>query len=152
MSKARLVIFGLAFATFSASTHAYQLIVESRHLKRAAELGILTSSSYALLQLVFILSFVVLAVGLLMRNLPGLITSVLGIVGVLLGYAYWYSYSYRWLIRLKKDPFYAERPEFVPPHSFGLVGAHWWDAIILGLSVALFILILTMLFRPRPTR
>src|SRR5205807_473497 len=44
-----------------------------------------------------------------------------------------------------------EHPEFVPPHSFGLVGAHWWDVVILGLSVALLILILAKLLRPRRT-
>lgn len=152
MSKARLVIFGVAFATLSASTHVYQLIMESRHLERAAELGILTSSSYALLQLLFVLSFVACAVGLLMRNLPGLITSILGLVGVLLGYTYWYSYSFRWLTRLKKDPFYTEHPEFVPSHSFGLVGAHWWDVAILALAAALLILTFTKLIRLRQTK
>jgi len=152
MSKMRLVIFGLAFAALSASTHLYQLIIESWHLERAAKLGILTSSSFALLQMAFILSFIAFAVGLLMRTLVGRITSILGLIGVLLAYTYWYSYSYRWLMRLQKDPFYMERPEFVPPHSFGLVGAHWWDAIIMVLSVALLILILTGLLKLRRSR
>lgn len=152
MSKTRLAIFGAAFFALSAGTHVYQLMVEWKHLERAVELGILTSSSYALLQFLFILCFVVCVVGLLLRNVPGLITTILGLLGVLIGYAYWYSYSTRWLLGLKKDPFYAQYPGLVPPHSFGLVDAHWWDVVILGLSVALLILILTILFKPRRIR
>lgn len=117
MSKVRLAIFGAVLVALSAGAHAYQLIVEWRHLEGAAELGILTSSSYALLQFLFVLSFVVCGVGLLMRNLRGLMTTILGLLGVLIGYTYWYSYSFRWLVRLEKDPFYTEHPEFVPPHS-----------------------------------
>ena len=152
MSKARMAIFGAGLAALAASTHAYQLFLEWHHLKSAGELGILTSSSFALLQFLFVLSFAACLVGLLLRNFPGLITTLLGLVGVMVGYAYWYSYSTRWLERLDKDSFYSEHPEFLPRHSFGLVGAHWWDVALLGFSVVLLISILTVLFRPRTTR
>lgn len=151
-TEAKLTVVGVIFAVFAASAHVYQFAIEWKFLGRAMEVGILTSSSFALLQVFFILSFLACAIGLLMRNLPGIIISILGLVGVLLGYTYWYSYSSRWLTGLKKDVFYTEHLEFVPAQSFGLVGAHWWDVAILALAAALLILTFTKLIRLRQTK
>jgi len=144
-------MFGVALAVLAGGTHVYDLIREWQHLEHAGELGILTSSSFALLQILFILSFAVSVVGLLVRKRIGLIMALVGLAGVLAGYAYWYSYSSRWLERLNKDPFYSVNPAYVPRHSFGLVGAHWWDVAILAFSLVLLISILTVLLRPRTT-
>jgi len=149
--EAKVTIAGLVFAVLAATAHGYQLIIEWRFLGRATELGILTSSSFALLQLFFVLSFLTYAVGLLMHNLPRLIISILGLSGALFGYIYWFSYSSRWLKGIRTDMFYAEHPEFVPPHLLGLIGARWWDIVILTLTAVLLILALRALMRSRRT-
>lgn len=146
-SDAILTVNGVTFAALAGSSHVYQFILEWQALGRATELGILTSSSFALLQILFLFCFVAFCIGLRIRGILGLVISTLSLLGVFLGYAYWYSYSHRWLMGLRKDPFYTEHPEFVPPNLFGFVGAHWWDFVILVMTTALLILVVARLVR-----
>lgn len=148
LHRARLSRFGMVFVALAASAHIIELVIESRHLERSAELELLTSSSFALLQIVFILSFVTFAIGLLIRSFPGLLISILGLVGVVLSYAYWSSHSSRWLFALKRDAFYAEHPDFLPPNFLGLVRATWWDVPILVISILILCWMVKCLFRP----
>ncbi len=92
---------------------------------------ILTSSSFALLQLFFVLVFAVCLVGLLIRKVPGLILSFLGLLGALAGYTYWYSFSSRAMRALEDDVYLKKHPDLFPQHMAGLVGAGWWDIAIL---------------------
>src|SRR6202171_6129789 len=84
---------GVAFAAVGASTHVHQLVTEWRFLGRAAALGILTSSSFALLQIFFLLCFLAFVVGLLMRTGWGVLASIFGLTGVLLGYFAWFRFT-----------------------------------------------------------
>jgi hypothetical protein len=149
VNTARLYRFGAVLAVLAAGTHVYPLIKEWQHLDRAAALGILTSSSYALLQLGLVLGFLAAAVGLLLRNVPGFVLSIVSLLGVLLCYGYWFSYSDRWLAALSKDPVLQQHPEYIPSHSFGLIGGHWWDLVVLGLTITLLLVVLWTLIRRR---
>jgi hypothetical protein len=130
------------FATLAAGAQVYPLLREWQHLERASQLGILVSSSYAILRVFLILCFIVCATGLLLNNVAGLLTSVLSQFGVLAGYLYWFSYSSRRLSAFEGDPVLSQHPDFMPPHLLGLVGAHWWDfLIVLGTIIVILILV-----------
>jgi len=134
----KLMICGGVFFAIGAAIHAYRFVIEWRFLGRALHARILTSSSFALLELFFIVVFVACLVGLLIRRLPGRFLSILGLVGVLAGYAYWYSYSTRALRALEDDVYLKHHPDLMPRHFMGLVGAGWWDiAILLAVVVVL---------------
>ena len=134
--KKGLLISGLVSAAVGTGVHVYRFIVEFRRLGRAAELGILTSSSFALLQLILILSFACLGFGLLMSQKQiGRTAVVIGLLGVLFGYAGWYWYSSQILSRYLTDSFFAQYPQFIPSQTFGLLGAYWWDPMILIVTV-----------------
>jgi hypothetical protein len=131
--------FGVAVVfAIAAGLHIYQFAIEWVFLGRAGRLGILTSSFVAVLQLFFVLAFLICLVGLLINRLPGLFLSILGLVGVLAGYAYWFSYSSRALRALKEDVHLQKHPDLMPRHFMGLVGAGWWDiAILIAVLVVL---------------
>lgn len=42
----------------------------------------------------------------------------------------------------------AAHPEFGPTHMLGLVGAHWWDFVVLGACLSLFLWELTLFRKP----
>lgn len=128
--NAKVIGFSGFFA-MAASLHVYQFAIEWVFLGRAGRLGILTSSFVAVLQLFFVLVFLICLVGLLINRLPGLFLSILGLVGVLAGYAYWFSYSSRALRALEEDVHLQKHPDLIPRHFMGLVGAGWWDIAIL---------------------
>ena len=137
--RSRLVIFGVTVALLGITVRAYQFVLEWRFLARNANFPILASSSFALLQIAFILCFVVCATGLLIRNRGGLILSTFGLLGLFVCHIAWHAYTNRSLRVFENEPFYALHPEYIPPHLFGLVGAKWWDIVILFCSVILFI-------------
>lgn len=128
--KTFVVACGVVVVAFGIGIHLYRFSSEWRHLQRATELGILVSSSFALLQLVLVVAFALLGLGVSLgpRRL-GRVTAIAGILGVLLGYCYWYSYSSIALRRFT-DPTFAQHPELIPSHTFGLIGGYWWDVAI----------------------
>jgi hypothetical protein len=134
---AKAIGFSVFFA-IAASLHVYQFAIEWRFLGRAARAAVFTSSYFALLQIFFILVFVTCAVGLLIRGVPGLLLSIISLLGVLLGHASWYSYSTRALRAMEEDVHIQKHPDLMPRHLMGLVGAGWWDiAILLVVVIAL---------------
>jgi hypothetical protein len=51
-------------------------------------------------------------------------------------YALWYGFSYRTLHANGDDTsFYQSHPEYMPPSTLGLLGARWWDFLVLFLTV-----------------
>lgn len=147
--KSKLVIFGVIIAIFGVIAHAYQYAIEWQSLQPAAGIYILTSPFFALLQLFLAFSFLACGIGLLLhigRKRAGLIVSILGIVGVLLGHIEWYVFTRHSLPNLERELLRAQSPEMIPPHPFGLIGARWWDAAILLCSAILLIWELKVLF------
>src|SRR6266496_6457648 len=147
MSERCVTNFCVVFFLTAATLHARQLLIEWRFLNRAMESGFLTSAFFAELQLFFILSFLVGAVGLLIRWRFRLIISLLGLGGVFLGYVGWRLYTIRQLKVVSQDPFFTVHPEYFPPHSFGLVGARWWDFAVFYCCLILFIWDVTSLLK-----
>lgn len=148
-SERRVAHLSALFFLIGATLHARQLLIEWRFLSRAVESGFLTSPFFAELQLFFIASFLLGAVGFLIRWRFRRIFSVLGLLAIVLGYVGWHLYSRRQLNVVSQDYFFMIHPEFVPRHTFGLVGARWWDFAIFGCCVVLFIWQVTLLLRDR---
>lgn len=137
-TKSRLVIFGVTMALLGASAHAYQLAIEWQRVFNA-ELIALASPFYQRLQVFLVLSFLMVAIGLLMRKKIGLLVSIFGLIGVLVGHIGWYAYTDHLLRVYKAEPFYTQHPQHLPSHLIGLGGARWWDIAILLSSVLLLI-------------
>jgi hypothetical protein len=135
--RKKVVLFGLAVITGGLILQAYQLVVELRIMRDARffEADVFP----ARLRTILLLSLLVAAAGLAIGRRWGFVTSSLGLVGALLGYIYWFYDSHRSFQILAQEPFYTNHPEFVPPNSFGLIGARWWEMVLLMLFVALLI-------------
>jgi hypothetical protein len=140
--KSRLVVFGVITALLGAIAHAYQFALEWQALQPAAGISILISPFFALLQMFMVTSFLISAIGLLtqiVRRRIGLGVSIIGFICVLLGHIEWYLYTKDALPGLERDLLRAQRPDMIPPHPLGLIGAKWWDIAILLCSVILLI-------------
>jgi hypothetical protein len=151
--KSRLVIFGVVIALLGAIAHAYQLAIEWQALQPdpqpVAAIYILTSPFFALLQMFLVFSFLGCGMGLLLhivRKRTGLIVSIFGVIGVLLGHIEWYAFTRQSLPGLENELLQAHRPDMIPPHPFGLIGARWWDIAILLCSTILLIWEVKVLF------
>ncbi|HBB87927.1 MAG TPA: hypothetical protein DC047_09955 [Blastocatellia bacterium] len=135
----------IIFFIVAATLHIRQLLIEWRFLRRATESGFLTSPFFAELRVFFIASFLLCAIGLLIKRRFGLVLSVFGLAAVLLGYLGWRLYSARQLRVASQDYFFTQHPEFVPSHASGLIGARWWDLLTLGCCFVLLIWEVTLL-------
>jgi hypothetical protein len=143
----RILNIALVLLLTGATVHVRQLLIEWRFLSGAAKLGVLTSPFFAELQVYFIVAFLVSSAGLLTHRRVGVVISVLGLVAVFLGYLAWRVFTIRQLGLTTDDPYFSAHPEFVPAHTLGLVGAHWWDFVILAGCLTLFVWQLTLLRR-----
>lgn len=144
-SKRRIVNFAQIFLLIGATLHVRQLLIEWRFLNGATKLGVLTSPFFAELQAFFIVAFLVSLGGLLIRRRVGLMISVVGLVAVFLSYIVWRGFTIRQLRLTTDDPFFTAHPEFVPRHTLGLAGAHWWDFVVFGGCLFLFVWALSVL-------
>ena len=136
-TKKNLVLFGLLVVGAGVILHAYQLVIEWRIIEQTRPF--LTHLFPARLQVFLLLSLLLTAAGLAIGTRWALGCSILGLLGVLLGHIRWWHYSRRYLQLFAENPFYADHPEFIPPNSFGLIGATWWDIVLLVLFVTLLI-------------
>ena len=153
--KSRLVIVGVIIALLGAIAHAYQFAIEWRALQPVAGISILISPFFTLLQMFMVASFLVSAIGLLTqmaRMRIGLVVSIIGLLCVLLGHIEWYVYTKHTLPDLERELLRAQRPDMIPPHPFGLIGARWWDIAILFCSAILLVWEVKALFAPNRTR
>ena len=131
------VLVGLGIVALGAARHFYQLVVEQRAIERAVPF--LTNTFLLWLQVVLVLCLILTALGLAARSRVGLSCSILGLLGVLVAHVGWYDYSSRTLKVFTDDPIFLEHPEIIPPNSFGLIGARWWDLVLLILLVSLLV-------------
>lgn len=148
--KTNSILIGLAIIALGAALHVYQLVLEARALESASPF--LTNTFFAWLQIVLLFALLLAAAGLVMRTRGGLVCSVMGLIGVLLGYLWWFGFSYRNLHLFDDDPIYTQHPELVPPSSFGLIGARWWDLVLLILFIGLLVWEIKMLVTRIKTR
>jgi hypothetical protein len=144
------VLFASGVIAVGAARHLYQLNLVLREIEQAAPF--LSVTFLAWLQILLLLSLLMVAAGLIVRRRMGLLCSIVGLVGVLLGYLGWFDYTHRYLQLLAQNPFYLEHPELVPPNSFRLIGGSWLDIVLLILFVALLVLEIKWLVRPAPKR
>jgi hypothetical protein len=135
--KKILVAFGLALLVSATAVHLWYLVLELRNIERVAPF--LAQTFLAWLQCFLIFSFLVAGTGLMIRTRAGLWCSLVGTVGILLCHLAWFNYSKKTLRSLMSDPFFLSHPELLPPNSFGLIGARWWDFVFLLMFVALLI-------------
>src|SRR2546430_8886417 len=143
--RKNVVLFGWPIVTLGVILHAYQLVVELRLIRDAPPFE--ADVFPARLQMFLLLSLLLAAAGLALGRRWGLVASSLGLLGVLLGYTYWFYDSHRSLHTLAQEPFYTKHPEFVPPNLFGLIGARWWDLVLLIMFLALLIWQISVLVR-----
>jgi hypothetical protein len=147
-----LLTVGIIAATVGLVTHLYRFITEWQHLQRATDLGILTSSSFALLELIFILSLIGCAFGLLVKRRSIRVSLLaIGLLGTCVASVYWYWFSSRKLAGIFKDSTFVQHPEFIPRNNFGLIGAYWWDAPILILNAIILIVFIFLSLRHLPS-
>jgi hypothetical protein len=144
----RIANLALVLLLIGATLHVRQLLIEWRFLSGAAKLGILMSPFFAELQVYFIVAFLVSSGGLLFHRRVGFVISVVGLVAVFLGHIAWRVFTIRQLRLTTDDPYFSAHPEFVPAHTLGLIGAHWWDFLILGGCLILFVWELNLLRKP----
>ncbi len=140
--RSRLLIFGVFVALFGAIARAQQFAIEWQALQPVAGIYIIISPFLALLHLFLILSFLVSGIGLLLhlvQKRTGLIISISGVIGVLLGHIEWYAFTRQSLPTFENGLFRAQRPDLSPPHLLGLIGARWWDIGILLCAAILLI-------------
>jgi hypothetical protein len=145
----RIANFALIFLLIGATLHVRQFLIEWRFLNGATRLGVLTSPFFAELQVFFIVAFLVGSAGLLIHRRLGFMISAAGLLAVFLGYVAWRVFTIRQLRLTTDDPFFSGHPEFGPTHMLGLVGAHWWDFVVLGGCLFLFLWELTLFRKPR---
>lgn len=130
--------FGLAVVGVATIIHAYQLVLESRIIGEARPFH--AELFPGRLHLFLLLALLVTAVGLaVIRTRAGLICSMLGLIGVFVAHLFWRSYSHTMLYWVNQDGLYERHPDLRPPSLLGLVGAHWWDFVLLALFVVLFL-------------
>jgi hypothetical protein len=148
--RKNLVLFGLAVVTVAAILHAYQLVLESRIIEEARPFH--AELFPGRLHLFLLLAFLIIAAGLLIGTRVGLVCSLLGLICVFVGHFGWLSYSYKVLHVVNQDGLYERHPDLRPPSLFGLVGARWWDLVLLLLFVVLLAWEIKTLVRQDRTR
>jgi hypothetical protein len=132
------VLIGLGIVALGVARHFHQFVLEQRTLERAAPF--LTNTFLLWLHVVLVLCLMLTALGLAVRSRVGLSCSILGLLGVLVAHVGWYDYSRRTLKVFTDDPAFQKYPQLKPPSLFGLIGANWWDIVLLLLFLALLIL------------
>lgn len=123
--------FALGLAIISVIANTYAQIAE---FSRVSEFGTLTSSTIAYLYLVIETGLVVNLIGLYHRTATGLRVSIIALLSVVAGYAFWYIYSRQILESVLSNPAYQTHAEAVPDRIFGLMGATWLNLAVLIMS------------------
>jgi hypothetical protein len=88
------------------------------------------------LRIAITLGLFVSAAGLAFRRLYGVVASMLGIIWLVLVYGWWQRVSVTFLRNLEV-PDFSTLPEV--SHAAGLLGATWWDLLVLATAGILFI-------------
>lgn len=143
------MLIGSAVLTLAAFLAAYQLILEIRVLDDAKH----GHPFLGQLQILLLLSFLLAAGGLAMRNRKGLVCSLLGLIFVLTGYLAWFLDSHKRIQALRLDKAYEQsHPALIPPNIWGFVGARWWNIVFLALFIVLFVWEIKVLFKRAENR
>lgn len=134
----KVMRFGFAVVGVAAIIHGFQLASELRIAKQAHPFE--ADLFPVRLPLFLLFAFLLTAAGLAgIRTRSGLICSMSGLLGVFGIHLLWLSYSHTVLYWVNQDGLYERHPDLRPPSLFGLVGAHWWDFVLLALFVVLFV-------------
>lgn len=132
------MLFGLSVVAVAAILHTYQLVLEFRIMAEARPFH--AELFPGRLHLFLLLAFLVTAIGLtFIRTQAGVICSILGLVAVFVAHLFWRSYSHTMLYWVNQDGLYERHPDLRPESLWGLVGARWWDFVLLPLFVVLFV-------------
>jgi len=132
----RFIVFAVMVAVTGVTAYIYASVVEWQ--SQTGELIVLTSPFLPRLWIFLIISFLIAGTGLLLKRKGGVVISLLGLLGVLLGHLVWFFYTTSTIKFLEKEPQYIRHPELLPQHTWGLGGAEWWNiAILLGSIVLL---------------
>src|SRR5258705_4272862 len=130
--RKRLMLFGLPVVTVGVILQAYQMILELRIMKGTKPFD---PDLFPVNQRLFLLvCLLIIGVGLAIGRRWSFVVSTLGLLGVALEYVTCCHYTYRLLALYAEEPF-SKHPEIVPPSLVGLVGARWWDLVLLVLLV-----------------
>lgn len=119
-------------ATLATALHTYWLFVDLT--KPLEELEILRSPFLPRLLLFMWLCLLVSTVALWTRRLGGLLISMIGLAAVLAGYLFWYINTSQFSKLMPVDSLYHEYPR-----TLGMLGASWWNVVVLVLASLLFI-------------
>lgn len=147
--RKKTVLFGLSVVTGGMILQGYQLVVELRIIREARFFE--PDLFPARLRAILLLTLLLAAVGLAIGRRWGLVASTLGLGGLLLGYVYWFYDSQRSFRLLAQDQAYTKPPDF-PSSLFGLIGARWWDFVLLMLFMTLLIWEVRTLVKARSNR
>lgn len=120
--------FALLFAICATTLNTFGLILDTL---KPHDIEILTSYTVPLL-LVFVEFFLLVATcSLCIKKSKRSLISSFSFVAILTVYLIWYLYSQHVLGFLLSKPFYQQHREALAPHPLGLIGAKWWNLIVL---------------------
>ena len=137
------LLFGLTVIALGAARHSYKLVLAILANQRVAPFLAVTTLIWLE---IFLLFSLLVGACLALRTKIGLLCSMLGLVGVLLGYAGWFTFTHKVLRPFTQNPFYLEHSELVPQNFFGLLGGGWCDLVLLILFVVLLLWEIKVLF------
>lgn len=128
--------FHVAFCVAASALllHSYGLAAD---FARAAQFEASASPAIPRILLAVELCLLVSVIGLCVRKVAGLVTSITALLVACASYALWYLDSQRILELLAANPFYGQHPEAIPAHPLGLIGSTWLNLVVLALIGAL---------------
>jgi membrane protein implicated in regulation of membrane protease activity len=88
------------------------------------------------LRLVTSLGLLTCAIGLALRSLYGVLTSMFATISLVLVYCWWQSKSVAFLRNLEVADYNALSDL---SHAGGLIGATWWDLLVFAIAAILFV-------------
>lgn len=121
----------LGFSILAVVLHTCALITE---FTRIAEFRTLTSPTITYVFMLIELALIVSVLGLWSRKRTGLVTSIIALLCVGVGYGLWYVYSRQTLDFLLSKSFYQLHPETLPQYPLGLIQATWLNLVVLVIS------------------
>jgi hypothetical protein len=133
----RDLYFAIGVAVLTTAVHVSGEIVDQYKFFQS-DLAILRSPTVPRLLLLSGMSLLICTLALCTRRLCGLIVSIFGLLMAGFGYIVWFVYS-RWLLKVLAEKSLYENQESLPPHPLGLVGAKWWNLVVLIMVASLLV-------------
>jgi hypothetical protein len=143
------LLFATTVVALGVIRHIYRLTLLVQATLSAAPFLAVTTLIW--LEVFLLFSFLVGSC-LALRTRIGILCSMVGLGGVLLGYVGWFSFTHKELKIFCQNPFYLEHPELVPQHSFGLLGGGWWDILLVISCVILLVWEIKLLVNSHSTK